>query len=77
MSDIVLRTTVNIPRYISNKVLHTDLKVPTIIEGITKLRVKYRDKTVHPSELASTLLDEEGPRRLKRFKPTDLTTIFS
>jgi hypothetical protein len=40
--------------------------------------IKYRDKiTTHPNELASTLLEEEEPRRLQRFKPTDLTTRFS
>jgi hypothetical protein len=33
--------------------------------------------TIHPNELASTLLAEEKARSLKRFKPTDLTTIFS
>jgi hypothetical protein len=59
----VLRATVNSPWYISNKVLHTDLKVPTIREEITKFSVKYKDKiTTHPNELASTLLEEE-PRR--------------
>jgi hypothetical protein len=64
--------------YISNKVLHADLKVQTIKEEITKFIFKYRDKTaIHPNELASTLLEEEEPRRLKRFKPTDLTTRFS
>jgi hypothetical protein len=74
----VLRATVNAPRYISNKVLLTDLKVPKIREEITKFSVKYRDKiTTHPNELASTLLEEEEPRRVKRFKPTDLTTRFS
>jgi hypothetical protein len=31
----------------------------------------------HPNELAYTILAEEKPRRLKRFKPTDLTTGFS
>jgi hypothetical protein len=42
------------------------------------LSVKYRHKiTTHPNELASKLLEEEEPRRLKRFKPTDLTTRFS
>jgi hypothetical protein len=52
--------------------------VPTIREEITKLSVKYRDNiTAHPNELASTLLEEEEHRRLKRFKPTDLTTRFS
>jgi hypothetical protein len=69
---------VSSPRSISNKALHTDLKVPTIREEITKFSVKYTDKiTSHPNELASTLLEEEEPRRLKRFKPTDLTTRFS
>jgi hypothetical protein len=34
-------------------------------------------KITHPNELASTLLEEEEPRRLKRFKPADLTTRFS
>jgi hypothetical protein len=59
-------------------VLHAELKVPTIREEITKFTVKYTDKiTTHPNELASTLLEEEEPRRLKRFKPTDLTTRFS
>jgi hypothetical protein len=56
----VLRSIVNAPWYISNKVLHTDLKIPTIREEITKFSVKYRDKiTAHPNELASTLLEEE------------------
>jgi hypothetical protein len=74
----VLRTTVNAPRYISNEVLHTDLKVPTVGEEITKFSVRYRDKiTTHPNELASTVLEKEEPRRLKRFKPTDLTARFS
>jgi hypothetical protein len=39
--------------------------------------VKHRNKiTSHPNELASTLLAEEEPRRLKKFKPTDLATRF-
>jgi hypothetical protein len=37
--------------------------------------VKYRDKIITRSnELASILLEEEEPSRLKRFKPTDGTT---
>jgi len=54
------------------------LKVPTIREEITKFSVKYRDKmTKHAKELASTLLEEEEePRRLEIFKPTDLKTRF-
>ena len=63
--------------YLYNKVIHADLQVPTFREEITKFSVKYRDKiTTHPNELASTLLEEEETRRLKRFKPTDLATNF-
>jgi hypothetical protein len=73
----VVRAIVVTPWRISNKVLHTDLKVPTIREEITKFSVRYTDKiTTHSNELASTLLEEEEPRRMKRFKP-DLTTRFS
>ena len=68
----VLRAIINAPRYISNKVIHADLKVPTVREEMTKFSVKYRDKiTAHTNELASALLEEEEPRRLKRFKQTD------
>jgi hypothetical protein len=43
-----------------------------------KFSLKYRDKiTTHPNAHASTLLEEEEPRRLKRFKPTDRTPRFS
>jgi hypothetical protein len=46
--------------------------------AITKFCVKCREKiTANPNELVSTLLEEEEPRRLKRFKPTDLTTRFT
>jgi hypothetical protein len=74
----VHRATVNAPCCISNKVIREDLKVPTIREEITKFNVKYRNKiTTHPNELSSILLEEEETIRLKRIKPTDLTTRFS
>jgi len=45
------------------------------LRRITKFSVKYRDKIItHPNELASTLFEEVEPRRLKLFKPRDLTT---
>jgi hypothetical protein len=62
----VLRTIVNPPWCIPNKILRTGLKIQTIREEITKFSVKYRDEiTTHTNELASTLLEEEEPRRLK------------
>jgi hypothetical protein len=69
---------VNATRYISNKSLQTCLKVPTIREETTKFNVQCRNKiTTHPNELASTLLAEGKSRRLKRFRPTDVTARFS
>jgi hypothetical protein len=71
----VFRAIVNAPWYISNKVIHRDFKVPTSREEITKFSFKYRDKiTAHPNELASILLEEEEPIKLKRFK--DSNQIF-
>jgi hypothetical protein len=47
--------------------------LPTVTDEITKFTVKYRDNIKYPKELTATLLEEEEPRRLKIFKPTDLT----
>ena len=73
----VLRTIVNAPRYISNKLLHTDLQMPTVREEITKFSTNHRVKLLtHPNERTSNLLNEQGSGRLKRFKPLDLPTRF-
>ena len=69
----VLRTIVNAPWYIPNKLLHTDLQMPTVREEITKFSTNHRAKLLtHPNELTSSLLNEQGPGRLKRSKPLDL-----
>jgi hypothetical protein len=74
----VLRSIVNAPRYVLNTILHTDLQMPTVKAEITNFSTKYREKLItHPNELTPALLKEEEPIRLKRFKPTELTTIFS
>jgi len=71
----VLRTTVNAPWYIPNKLLHTDLQIPAIREEITKFSTIHRAKLlIHPNELTSNLRIEQGPGRLKRYKPLDLPT---
>jgi len=73
----VLRTIVNAPWYIPNKLLHTDLQIPTIREEITMFSTNHTAKLLtHPNELTSNLLIEQGPRRLKRYKPPDLPTRF-
>ena len=74
----ILRSIVNAPWYVPNTILHTDLQIPTVKAEITNFSTKYREKPItHPNELIPALLEEEGPRRLKRFKPTELTTTFS
>jgi len=74
----VLRSIPNAPRYVPNTILHTDLQIPTVKAEITNFSTKYREKLLtHPNELIPALLDQEEPRRLKRFKPTELTTSFS
>jgi len=73
----VLRTIDNAPWYIPNKLLHTDLQIPTIREEITKFSTNHTAKLLtHPNELKSNLLIEQGPGRLKRYKPLDLPTRF-
>jgi len=74
----VLRSIVNAPLYVLNTILHTDLQIPTVKAEITNFSTKYRQTLItHPNKLIPALPDEEGPRRLKRIKPTELTTRFS
>jgi len=74
----VLGSIVNAPRYVPNTVLHTDLQILTVKTEITTFSTKYRKKLItHPNELTHALLEDEERRRLKRFKPTELTTRFS
>jgi hypothetical protein len=73
-----LRTFVNAPWYIPNSLLRTDLQMPTVRDEIMKFSTNYRAKLfTHPNELTSILLDEQGPGRLKSFRPTDFSTKFS
>lgn len=62
-----------------NTVLHKDLSVSTVREEIKQCSVKYsRRLQAHPNELAASLLTHEDEvRRLKRFKPSDLSDRFS
>jgi hypothetical protein len=74
----VLRTTVNAPWYIPNSVLHADLLIPTVREEITRHSNAHQDKLLqHPNQLIPFLLEEPGPKKLKRCHPTDLTHRFS
>ena len=66
------------PWYVPNTILHIDLQIPIVKAEITNFSTKYQEKLfTHPNELIPALLEDEKPRRLKRFKPTELTTRFS
>lgn len=74
----VLRIIVNAPWYVPNITIQRDLCVPSVKEEIQSYSAKYSKRVkVHPNKLAKRLMDEPNePRRLKRFKPTDLPTRF-
>jgi hypothetical protein len=74
----VLRAIVNAPWYVPNSILHADLSIPTIREEVTKHNITHKDKLrQHPNQLIPILLEEQGPKRLKRYNPFDLTHRFS
>jgi hypothetical protein len=74
----VLRSILNAPWYVSNRILHADLLIPTVREEVTKHTVAHKDKLrLHPNQLIPTLLEGQRPKRLKRYDPLDLTHRFS
>lgn len=70
----VLRMVTNAPWYVSNEILHRDLKIPTVQQEIKNFSLSYKKRLLmHPNQLAINLLATGGDiRRLKRLTPTDL-----
>ena len=76
--NAIIITMLNAPWYIPNTVLHTDLLISTVREEVTKHGTTHKDKLIgHPNQLIPILLEEQGPKRLKRYNPNDLTHRFS
>ena len=75
----MLRVLVNAPWYVPNGLIYSDRNILTVREVITKLSAHYCGRLqAHPNHLAKILReDEEENRRLKRFKPSELTTSFT
>ena len=75
----VLWVLVNASWCVPNGLMHSDLNVPTVREVMAKISVHYCGSLqAHPNYLEKILLeDEEEKRRLKRFKPSDVTTRFT
>lgn len=74
----VLRCILDAPWYVPNTVIHSDLKINFVKEEIRNYSVKYNERlSAHPNRLAVNLLQTENvERRLKRFKPSDLSERF-
>ena len=64
--------------YPTESVLHTDLLISTVREEVTKHGTTHKDKLIrHANQLIPILLEEQGPKKLKRYKPNELTHRFS
>lgn len=74
----VLRNIVNAPWYVPNSIIQNDLKMISVREEIKNYSKKYEDRlSTHPNELAVNLLNtQNNVRRLKKFKPYDLSARF-
>lgn len=71
-----LRTIVNAPYYVKNSTIRNDLQICSVKKEVNRLSSKYFNRLgCHPNILANDLTDtRDQTRRLKRYKPTDLST---
>jgi len=61
LQNKILRLLTNVPWYVPNHVLHSDLQIPTIREEITRLSTNYKAKIdVHPNKLTTNLFEKHG-----------------
>src|SRR5215469_6778058 len=67
LQNKILRMVTDAPWYVPNRVLHTDLQLPTVREEITRLSTTYKAKIeVHPNTLTHNLFVKNGRARLRR-----------
>jgi hypothetical protein len=73
----VLRLIVNAPWYVPNSVISKDLRIPSVKAEISRFGSHYDVHiSVHPNELIASLTEPPIHRRLRRYWPHDLLTIF-
>lgn len=69
----ILRAMVDAPWYVSNHMLHQDLRIPTVQEVIKERSQKHHQKIkTHTNSCLKPLTQENNCRRLKRKWPEDL-----
>jgi hypothetical protein len=73
----VLRLIVNAPWYMPKSVIRKDLRIPTVKEEISRVSSHYDVRIgVLPNELIASLTEPPIHKRLRRYWPHDLLTIF-
>jgi hypothetical protein len=69
----ILRMITNAPWYVTNKILHDDLKVPFIKVVIQEKCINYHDKLGnHSNPILQPLLEQQQRRRLMKLWPAQL-----
>jgi hypothetical protein len=64
----------NAPWYVTDQILHDDLKVPFIKDVIQERSINHHDKLGnHSNTILQPLLEQQQRRRLKKLWPADLT----
>jgi hypothetical protein len=72
-----LRMIMDAPRYVPNTVIRRDLQTVTVKEEIRRYSSQYSARlSVHPNDLIVNLMELPDNRRLRRYLPNDLPTIF-
>lgn len=73
----VLRMIVDAPWYVPNELIQRDLQIKSVQEEITNYSKNYFDRlSAHPNTLAVELTKDSKVHRLKKFRPSDLTSRF-
>jgi hypothetical protein len=68
----ILRMITNAPSYVTNQILHYDLKVPFIKDVVQEKSINHHDKLGNHSNPILQPLLEQQQRRLKKLWPADL-----
>ena len=74
-----LRSLIDAPWYVTNEIVHCDLKILTVKEEISKFSNRYNIRVNnHQNPLVTQLIDTTDQiRRLKRYYPLDLNIRFN
>jgi hypothetical protein len=73
----VLQLIVNAPWYVTNSIIHKDLRIPSVKEEISRFSSHYNVRvSVHHNDLIASLTEPPIHKRLRRYWPHNLLTRF-